>query len=49
MGAGIAVVIADGFGCMGCVLLFADGEELAEGGQGGDGYSDVLFETARMD
>ena len=34
---------------MGCVLLFADGEELAEGGQGGDGYSDILFEAARMD
>ena len=28
---------------------FATGEELAEGRHGGNGYSDVLFEAARMD
>ena len=34
---------------MGWMLLFADGEELAKGGHGGDGDSDVLFEAVGLD
>ena len=43
------MLVIEGSGGLSWTLAFAESEELAEGGHGGDGYSDVLFDAVEVD